>query len=149
MKALVVIIVVVVIGGGVAALWFLGIPPFGKPAAPHKKADAGQAKADKKDLATTEATAASALTPPSRSKTVAQKPATPPAEPDPERDARLARLSSTYEQMSPEDAGRIFTKLPDSLVENLLRKMDEGKVAKLLLALPVERAAKLTLALSK
>ncbi len=61
----------------------------------------------------------------------------------------MVRLASVYEQMPAEDAARIMASLPDSLVEDLLRRIDERQVGKILLALGPKRAAKLTQALAR
>jgi predicted lipid-binding transport protein (Tim44 family) len=69
--------------------------------------------------------------------------------PDPQAERNLARVTALYETMSAEDAAKVMTKLPDALVEKVLRRMDEGKAGKLLLLLGPDRAARLTLALTK
>ena len=61
----------------------------------------------------------------------------------------LSRLAAIYEQMPAETANKIFTKLPDLEVIALLRKMDEKKVSQILAIVAPDRAARLTLALSK
>ena len=66
--------------------------------------------------------------------------------PDPKE---VARLASVYEQMATEAVGKIFAKLPDDQVIGLLRRMDEKKVAEVLAGTTPERAARLTLALSR
>jgi hypothetical protein len=77
-------------------------------------------------------------------------PALPKAsETDPQAERNLARLTSIYEQMPPEDAGRILVKLPDSLLEKMLRRMDERQAGKILLTFDPHRAARLTQALAK
>lgn len=63
--------------------------------------------------------------------------------------AAIARLTAIYEQMPAEDAARILSKLPDKLVEQILRKMDERQAGKLLLSFPTERSVKLTSALAR
>lgn len=62
---------------------------------------------------------------------------------------RIERLTSVYEQMPPTDAAKILSKLPDPLVENILHTMDERQVGKILTTLPTERAARLTISLSR
>lgn len=69
--------------------------------------------------------------------------------PDPQTERNIARVTALYETMSAEDAAKVMTKLPDALVEKVLRRMDEGKAGKLLLLLGPDRAARLTLALTK
>jgi flagellar motility protein MotE (MotC chaperone) len=68
------------------------------------------------------------------------------AAPDPRN---VARMASVYEQMPAEAVTPIFTKLPDDQVIALLRKMDEKKVGQILAIQTPERAARLTLALSR
>ena len=61
----------------------------------------------------------------------------------------IARLATVYEQMPAETANKIFSKLPEPEVIALLRKMDEKKVGQILAIVPPDRAARMTLALSK
>ena len=61
----------------------------------------------------------------------------------------ITRLASVYEQMPAEEASTILIKLPDALVEKLLRRMDEKQVGKLLLTFPAQRAALLTRSMSQ
>jgi flagellar motility protein MotE (MotC chaperone) len=61
----------------------------------------------------------------------------------------ITRLATVYEQMDPATANKIFTKLPDPEVIQILRKMDEKKVGQILAIVPPDRAARMTLALSK
>jgi flagellar motility protein MotE (MotC chaperone) len=61
----------------------------------------------------------------------------------------IARLAAVYEQMPADTANKIFTKLPDAEVIALLRKMDEKKVSQILAIVAPDRAARLTLSLSK
>ena len=51
--------------------------------------------------------------------------------------------------MPVEEATKIMAKLPDTVVEPLLRRMDEKQVGKLLTSFNTDRAAKLTLAMTK
>jgi hypothetical protein len=68
------------------------------------------------------------------------------AAPDPKN---LTRMAAVYEQMSPETVTRIFGKMRDDQVVALLRRMDEKQVGQVLAAVTPERAARLTLALSR
>ncbi len=61
----------------------------------------------------------------------------------------ISRLAAIYEQMPAETANKIFTKLPDPEVIALLRKMHEKKVGQILAIVAPDRAARLTLSLSK
>ncbi|HLJ53422.1 MAG TPA: hypothetical protein VKT77_00200 [Chthonomonadaceae bacterium] len=61
----------------------------------------------------------------------------------------IARLAAVYEQMPPDAVSKIFAKLPETEVLALLRKMEEKKVGEILAANAPDRAARLTLALSK
>lgn len=61
----------------------------------------------------------------------------------------ITRLASIYEQMPPETVNKIFGKLPDPEVIALLRKMDEKKVGQILAIVAPDRAARMTLSLSK
>lgn len=61
----------------------------------------------------------------------------------------IARLGAIYEQMPPDAVSKIFAKLPEPEVIALLRKMEEKKVGGILAADAPDRAARLTLALSK
>lgn len=69
--------------------------------------------------------------------------------PDPNSDENAAHLASVYEQMQPEDAVKILSKLPDPVVIKLLRKMDSMQVSKILPLLPVNRSVKITQELMK
>jgi flagellar motility protein MotE (MotC chaperone) len=62
---------------------------------------------------------------------------------------QLLRLASIYEQMSPDAVNKIFAKLPDAQVIELLRRMDEKQAGAILAGVTPERAARLTLALSR
>jgi hypothetical protein len=77
----------------------------------------------------------------SAAKTATEQPVTDPK--------AIARLAAIYEQMPAETANKIFTKLPDPEVISLLRKMDEKKVSQILAIVPPDRAARMTLSLSK
>ena len=81
-----------------------------------------------------------------QAKTAAAKAAEEQAAVDPKS---LSRLAAIYEQMPAETANKIFTKLPDPEVIALLRKMDEKKVGQILAIVAPDRAARLTLTLSK
>ena len=61
----------------------------------------------------------------------------------------ITRLAAVYEQMPADTANKIFTNLPDAEVIALLRKMDEKKVSQILTIVAPDRAARLTLSLSK
>ncbi len=78
--------------------------------------------------------------------TVQAQTASQSATPDPKQ---LTRMASVYEEMAPEAVTRIFTKLPDGQVIALLRRMDEQQVGLILAASPPDRAARLTLTLSR
>lgn len=61
----------------------------------------------------------------------------------------LARMATIYEEMPVEKLNKIFTLLPDDEVIQLLRRMEEKKVADILAAEKPARAARLSLILSK
>jgi hypothetical protein len=132
-----------------------GIPPFSKPNKATKKAEAAQAPSGKTavDEPATLHPADSAAPANMRSarKTVPTAAGRHDAvrPPDPDEERKLARLSSIYEQMPAEEAGRILVKLPDPFVEKLLSRMDERQVGKLLLTFDADRAARLTRALAR
>jgi flagellar motility protein MotE (MotC chaperone) len=80
----------------------------------------------------------------------AAKPAASKADAPPTVDAKsIARLATVYEGMPPDTANKIFTKLPDPEVIAILGQMDEKKVGLILAIVPPDRAARMTLALSK
>lgn len=168
MKKLIVIFAMfALVGGGVGALWFFKVPPFATNA---KKAAArtvkhrtpsstlGQPEAAKSepkdDPVTSTATQPSAVASsapaaqPSQSPSAEAEHATPkppmPALSEPD----LNRTAGIYEQMPVDEAAKIMAKLPDNVVEPLLRRMDEKQVGKLLATFPAERSAKLTLAMT-
>lgn len=139
------VLVMAVLGGGGYGLYRAGKLPFLHPAKSARKAPAaaeGAAVAQSAPAATAPAPARTSSTPVAR---------TPQKDPEAEARAerRLARLAALYEGMSAEDARPIIDRLPDGLVEDLLRRMDEQKAARLLLGMKPERAAKLTAALAK
>ncbi len=81
-----------------------------------------------------------------QAKTAAAKAAEQRAAVDPKS---IARMATVYEQMPADTANKIFSKLPDPEVIALLRKMDEKKVGQILAIVPPDRAARMTLSLSK
>lgn len=145
---LILIALIAVIGGGIFGLMKSGVLPFGKREKPTSKTAV-------KPRSSEERGAISA-----RPSPVSPRPASAespsPARPRPEnRDGlsaeearKVQRLASIYEQMSPEDAARIMARLPDSLVEEMLRRMDERQAGQLLIRFPLDRAARLTRALA-
>jgi len=142
----------VVLGGVAGALYFLGMPPFRKAVRKlHKAASITTAGQRPAVSAPVLAAAAAPPSPPAARRTAPHPPpqVTASLDVDEQEEARIARLSSVYEQMPAEEAGRIFAKLPDPLVEKLLRKMDERQVGKLLLVLDTNRAVRLTQSLAK
>ncbi len=139
-------VVLALAGATVGVLGFLGVVKI--PGITPKKT-----AATKKQLAPQEA---AKTVPPKRPSAVAAKPKSPgksvvkpPARVDPEAEKKIDRLASMYEQLPAEEAGPIFAKLPDALVEKLLRKMDDRQAGKVLLVLGTQRAAKLTMSLAK
>ncbi len=60
-----------------------------------------------------------------------------------------SKLAAIYATMSPDDIARIFGKLPDKDVVDALTQMDEKKAGKILAALAPERAAKISLLLTR
>ncbi|HSV73880.1 MAG TPA: hypothetical protein VLH79_08990 [Chthonomonadales bacterium] len=89
-------------------------------------------------------------TPPSPAPQRARQPAAAPSPEDrAEQERRLLRLASVYDQMPVDEASKVFERLPDPLVEQLLLKMDERQVARLLAKLPPDRAALLTRSLAR
>jgi flagellar motility protein MotE (MotC chaperone) len=147
--AIIGVLLLLIAGGVVAGLGFTGvvkIPGITPKKASAKKQPASQvAKAEptKHDIA--KKLAANTAKP----KQAAKPAGKPAATQDPESDKKLQRLATMYEQLPADEAGPIFAKLPDALVEKLLRKMDDRQAAKVLLTLGTDRAAKLTLALAK
>jgi hypothetical protein len=134
----------VVVGGACGALYFLKLPPFA-------------ANGQKKPVVVAAVTQPAATEPdpetasPSPPTASTAKPAIAvTARPDPSATAaKMARLSSIYEQMPTEDASKVLAKLPDDLVQQILGKMDEGKVAKLMGSFAPDRAARLTRGLAR
>lgn len=146
MKALIgLVLALAVLGGGGYGLYRAGKLPFLHPAKSAKKAPVpaeGAEVAQSAPSATAPAPVRTSPTPVAR---------TPQKDPEAEARAerRLARLAALYEGMSAEDAKPIVDRLPDALVEDLLRRMDEQKAARLLLGMKPERAAKMTAALAR
>lgn len=147
MKIVIILLLVVsVLGGAAFGLMKLGVISLGKP----PKKPAATVVTRQIEASPTPSTPPQSITstsPPSSS----PAPPEPPRgqEPNPEEERSLARLTAIYEQMPAEDAGRILAKLPDSLVEKMLRRMDERQAGKILLTFDPNRAARLTQALAK
>jgi hypothetical protein len=134
------VVLIVMAGAAVGALFYLKLPPFA--AAAPKKAGGSKSKV-RVAQARSSATAPAATN-------VTTAPAAPPTRTAPAIDrAKVARLSSIYEQMPAEDASRVMAKLPDPLVQRILAGMDERQVGKLLGLFPPDRAASLTRALAR
>lgn len=73
-----------------------------------------------------------------------------PAPPVETLDTRsIARMAAIYDQMPPETVTRIFARLPDKQVIAMLRRMEEKQVAQILAIESPERAARLTLSLTR
>ena len=153
-RMLIVVIMFALVGGGIATLWFFHVPPFGRPSkkekvsahkpapatvSPSNLATAPDASTDKTNVTNTTSTTHTS-NPASLAST---KPSAKMS------DADLTRLSAVYEQMPVDEATKIMAKLPDVVVEPLLRRMDERQVGKLLSAFTADRAAKLTLAMTR
>ncbi len=141
------VVVLAILGGAGFGLYKAGKLPFLHPKKTTKKAKPGAAHP---------AVAAAAASTPPPSSAPAPKPAAPRpklSRPDPEAAAkaeqRMARLVALYEGMSADDAKPIVEKLPDTLVADLLRRMDERQAGKLLAGMKADRAAKLTGILAK
>lgn len=157
---LIVLPLLVVVGGVVGGMFYLGMPPFKKAAKKSGKT------VDAKTVLSVNSQGAAGAAGSTASNAVVPNGSLPgsavaPRRPSPKAkvtanldteelaQARIVRLSSVYEQMPAEEAGKIFAKLPDPLVEKLLRNMDERQVGKVLLAFDVNRAARLTQSLAK
>ncbi|HXG24618.1 MAG TPA: hypothetical protein VNJ09_08705 [Chthonomonadales bacterium] len=147
MKSVIILLLVVsVLGGAAFGLMELGVISLGKrPKKPTSTVAAVQIEASP-----------TPSTPPQSVTPMSSPPSSPPPpelprsqEPNPEEERSLARLTAVYEQMPAEDAGRILAKLPDSLIEKMLRRMDERQAGKILLTFHPNRAARLTQALAK
>jgi len=54
------------------------------------------------------------------------------------------KMVDIYDTMKPDDLAHLFGKLSDASVADALSRMDEGKAGKVLVAMPVDRAAKIT-----
>lgn len=66
-----------------------------------------------------------------------------------EAEQKLVRLAAIYEAMPPDDAVKVLPALPDTLLVQLLRRMDERVAARTLAALDRKRAVRLSLALAR
>ena len=148
-KLLIVMALFGIVGGGVATLWFFHVPPFRK--APKHSTTASTKSARPRVVVQHDAPAPVAQAPVATPPAEPAKPVVSPApKPAPRlSDADLTRLAGVYEQMPVDDASKIMAKLPDSLVEPLLRRMDERQVGKLLATFAPERAARLTQAMAR
>ena len=156
---LAIVIPILLIGGTVAGLYFSGIGPFARVHA-KPKAAASPAAASSTPITASSGSKSSQPSNPNSSGNYAsvgntlpqnppiQKISLPQPPPDPKIEANLTRMASVYEDMQPEDAVRIFSKLPDPLVENLMKRMDERQVSQILTLMPLDRSARLTRALT-
>src|SRR5690348_7820447 len=128
MKVAAYILVAIMLVGGVAAgMQQMGIGPFKKPTKKAaKQTPAAQAATAPQPASTVDMDAGVQPKTPAPA-----KPAPPKLSPDQlaaaQRlaDQHLDKLATVYEQMPPEDAGKILAKLPDPLVQQLLSRMDE------------------------
>ncbi|MGC8668601.1 MAG: MotE family protein [Chthonomonadales bacterium] len=66
-----------------------------------------------------------------------------------EADQKLSKLAAIYEAMPPDDAAKVLPALPDALLVQILRRMDERVAARTLAALDRKRAVRLSLALAR
>ena len=64
-------------------------------------------------------------------------------------DATSTKMSAIYDTMKPAEIAPIFARLSDAQVCDALVKMDEQKAGKVLVALPPDRAAKLTILMNR
>ena len=165
-KLLILLLVVLIIGGGaLGALWKLKLPPFKPTAKKSEHAPIAQSKTDDPEAKGGTPPVTSELDQKAETKTIEDKSKKSELKPtDPKNstaplpghaastpefsEANLTRLAGIYDQMPVEDVSKIFAKLTDPLAEALLRKMDEGKVSKLLPTFKPERSAALTLTLA-
>lgn len=136
-------VVLALLAGAGFGLMRMGLPPFGKRA---------------KRAAAPAAAAPAAAAAPGEAPAPQLDPGPPPLQgPTPEQleerarsaERGMARLASVFEGMPAEDASRIVARLPDTLVEGLLRRIDERQAGRLLAAMPLERAARLTRCLAR
>jgi Mg/Co/Ni transporter MgtE len=156
---LAILIPFLLIGGTVAGLYYSGIGPFARV---HSKPKAASSTAVASKTSDT-SSASSKTSQSSNSNTSGnfasvgntlpqnppiQKISLPQPPPDPKIEENLTRMASVYEDMQPEDAVRIFSKLPDPLVEKLMKRMDERQVSQILTLMPLDRSARLTRALT-
>lgn len=141
MKLLLAAFVLLAIAGGVGyGLLKAGMLPYGKKAAAKQAQEPTQASEHAE--ATPEApSSGDASTMPK------PRPAPPPtarAEDAREAEKRLRRMAAVYDGMPADAVAPIMERLPAALVRDLLRRMDEGQVGKVLLAMKPERAALIT-----
>ena len=121
-----------------------GIPAAGKNVTATANADAAKKAADEQQQAAADAKQQAADEQQAREKAAAYRAAQNAVDPK-----NIARLAAIYEEMPTENVAKILELLPDAQVLALLRSMDEKKVADILAANKPERAARLTLALSR
>lgn len=66
-----------------------------------------------------------------------------------EVEQKLSKLAAIYEAMPAEDAAKVLPALPDPLLVQILKRMDERIAARTLASLDRKRAVRLTLALAR
>jgi len=81
---------------------------------------------------------------PTKASTPIRSMSSPPAE-----IVTSSKVSAIYDTMKPASLALIFAKLPDSQVCDALLKMDEQKAGKVLVAMPPNRSAKLTILMNQ
>lgn len=149
-----ILVALMLVGGVAAGMQQMGVGPFKKAAKkatkPAAAAQAAPVAAATQPASTVDMDAGAQAKPAAPAKAATPKlSADELAAAQRLTDQHLDKLATVYEQMPPEDAGKVLAKLPDPLVQQLLSRMDERQAGKLLLTFDPDRAAKLTEALAK
>lgn len=141
MRLLLAAFVLLAIAGGVGyGLLKAGMLPYGKKAAAKQASEPTQAVAHAEETPQAPSSEDASIIPKTR-------PALPPTarvEDAREAEKRIRRMAAVYDGMPADAVAPIMERLPAALVRDLLRRMDEGQVGKVLLAMKPERAALIT-----
>lgn len=141
MRFLLAAFVLLAIAGGVGyGLLRAGLLPYGKKAALKQSSEPAQT--GKHTEAVPEAPSTGDVTPVRRA--MPAPPSSKQTGDAREVEKRIRRMAAVYDGMPADAVAPIMEKLPAALVRDLLRRMDEGQVGKVLLAMKPERAALVT-----
>jgi hypothetical protein len=152
-RVILIIVLLLLVGGGVGGFFlfksgklpFLGKKKSAAHAEVKKPGEEGKSHGDGKERAP----AVAAVPPPAPVKPKPVVPTGPSPAELKAKEMKIAKLASIYDQMSPDESTPLLAKLPDPLVLDLLNRMDEKRVAKILVGIDPKKADRLTRAMAK